>query len=112
MAKPVRPTVVTDGDPTMTDGKKPGGGIGNRDRSGTNTIVGDWQRYETPLLGIVETVAAIKGVEPTDLPPLANYTDTDALNALLTDSEGVTISFEYADVRITASCGGEVTVEH
>lgn len=96
----------------MTDGTKPGGEIGSSAQSDTNTIVADWQRYETPLLGIVETVAAIKGVGPTELPPLANYTDTDALNTVLTDGDGVTISFEYADVCITARCGGEVTVDY
>lgn len=66
---------------------------------------------------IVEAVADAKGVGPTDLEPLYNVLDTDALNSLFHSrprvdalSAGrIQFTYEGFDVEVTAS--GEVTVE-
>jgi len=66
---------------------------------------------------IVETVAANSNTPVTDLPPLFEAVDTDALEALFSPSpddpsrfEG-TVTFPYAGWRITVSADGSVTVD-
>ncbi|WP_254530614.1 HalOD1 output domain-containing protein [Natrinema gelatinilyticum] len=55
---------------------------------------------------IVTGVAALKGVDPTELPPLFEAVDPDALAAIFADTESGRprrghIGFTYADHRIT-----------
>lgn len=66
---------------------------------------------------IVSAVADEKGVDPTDLEPLYNVVDTDALNSLFHSRPRVDaltagcvqFTYEGFDVQVTAS--GDVTVE-
>lgn len=64
-----------------------------------------------PVSKVVETVAQAKGVDPLDLAPLADEVDTDALNTLLTLSDGmVEVSFVYEGYTVTVRSTGRVHV--
>ena len=66
---------------------------------------------------IVQAVADEKGVGPTELEPLYNVLDTDALNSLFHSrprvnaltAGSVQFTYEGFDVQVTA--GGDVTLE-
>lgn len=65
---------------------------------------------------LIESVASVHDVEPTDLPPLQWTLDTDALVALL-DTNGQhdaspTVEFEYANCRVTVDSGGLIQVRN
>jgi len=65
----------------------------------------------SPVVAVVERVAAADGVDPTDLPPLDDRVDADALDQLLTDAAAdVTVEFEYAGYTVVARSGGAVDV--
>ncbi|WP_396613440.1 HalOD1 output domain-containing protein (plasmid) [Haloferax sp. S1W] len=50
---------------------------------------------------IVLSVAAIEGVRPTELPPLAHTLDPDALDQLFHRTENAAISFSYAGYHVS-----------
>lgn len=65
---------------------------------------------------VVLAVSRAKGVEPTELPPLARTINPDALDRLFqtTDDGGSpvdgSVSFEFDGQRVRVHSGGEVTV--
>ncbi|MFB6140740.1 MAG: HalOD1 output domain-containing protein [Halosimplex sp.] len=62
---------------------------------------------------VVSSVAADRGVEPSDLPPLADVMDPDALNDLFGDRSTETdrvLRFTYAERTVTVR-PDEVVVE-
>ena len=72
----------------------------------------DWTDYEQPSTAIVEAVARVTGCEQTDLDPLYQYVDGDALNSLLGNSDtGLMVSFAYGDAWVDISATGSLTVE-
>lgn len=79
-----------------------------------SVVEADWTRYEQPLIAIVETIAAVSGKQPTEMPPLGNAIDVDALTALL-DTQGadrdLSISFRYQGHTITVTDSGALIVE-
>jgi len=65
---------------------------------------------------VLRVVAAHRGVDETELPPLYDAIDPDALDALLasvrTDGpERASVRFEYAGHRITVSDDRTVTID-
>ncbi|NUE02216.1 hypothetical protein HUB97_06905 [Halorubraceae archaeon YAN] len=58
---------------------------------------------------IVETVAANENVEPTDLPPLHYWIDTDAL-ARVVETGATRVEFEYVRYTVVVS-NTEITVQ-
>ncbi len=66
---------------------------------------------------VIVTVADAKGVDPTELPPLHDTVDPDALDALFTtrqDSEGQpsdAVIFTYADRRVMVTRDGQISLE-
>lgn len=61
---------------------------------------------------IVEAVAAATDRAMTDLPPLYDTVDADALDALLNgQSSSVTISFQYADTDVTVNGNGSIEIQ-
>lgn len=59
---------------------------------------------EAPSRAAYVAVAAAKGCDALDLPPLARYVDPDALDAIVdraTDSDGPTSTFQYAGYSVT-----------
>ncbi|MXR53008.1 hypothetical protein GRX03_15520 [Halovenus sp. WSH3] len=80
---------------------------------GQETVRTDWKRYEQPVLAIVEAIAAVEGKRPTDLPPLGEEIDVDALTALLETNqadETITVSFRYQGLDVTLDGRGQLTV--
>ncbi|MWV40098.1 hypothetical protein GRS80_10110 [Natrialba sp. INN-245] len=65
----------------------------------------------SPTVAVIKTVSQATGKCPTDLPPLADYTEPEALDQLLGATEAVTVQFEYdgIDVLIVGS-GVSITV--
>lgn len=65
---------------------------------------------------VVRAVAVIQNVEPTELPPLENAVDPDALSAIFgSDSEASTtdvqVTFVYEGLEITVNSDGNVYLE-
>lgn len=78
----------------------------------TETTVSD---SDSLTVAIVSAVAESKGVSTTDLPPLYDAIDLDALSALFAPTSGEdrahgTASFEYADCGIEFHADGTVAV--
>lgn len=67
------------------------------------------QRYtlgaeEPPSKGVYSFIAVLENCSPLELPPLAEVTDPDAMDSLLTeDAEAWRISFEYCDYDVTVT---------
>lgn len=60
---------------------------------------------------VIQVVAAARDVDATDLEPLYNVVDPDALDSLLSCSDdSVEISFEYAGCEVTVTSDA-VTVD-
>lgn len=64
---------------------------------------------------VVLAVSRARGVEPTELPPLAEVIDPDALDALFAPDGrdaliDVRLRFEFADRTVCVRRGGEVLV--
>lgn len=78
----------------------------------TNTYHARCRPDEVVTTAVVLTVAALHDCDPTDLPPLLNAVDPDALVRLVThDATGETLTrFDYADCSVTVRSTGEITV--
>lgn len=67
---------------------------------------------ELASTNVVLSIAALEGVGPIDLPPLAETVDPDALNRVFSLSAEVngSISFEYAGYDVTVSSDGKLEI--
>lgn len=65
------------------------------------------------VLSIIQKVATKRGVEPTELPPLSETIDTDALTALFENSSknNLCIKFEYCGHIFTINDSDNIAVE-
>lgn len=64
----------------------------------------DWEEAGMPSTAVVEAVATARAVDPTELPPLNDHIDPDALDQLVQETSSVQVSFVYdgADVFVTS----------
>lgn len=75
----------------------------------------DWSMTE-PSTAVIETVAEARNRDPTELEPLYEAVDSDALDALVrsdgrsTAAGAVTVSFEFGDQQVTVDSSGDVVV--
>lgn len=76
----------------------------------TDTVRHSWSRSDRPSTAIVEAVAAATGRAPTDLPPLEYDVDTDALDAVLTGTPPVEVTFPFAGTTVVADGAGDIEV--
>ena len=76
-------------------------------------------RYEWPddtdlSVAVIEAVASVSGRDPTEIEPMYEYVDPDALDALFESGErrtaGSTVSFPVADHLVVAHSDGEIAV--
>lgn len=111
----------------LTSPRGEGGDVEDRadDASGRGRDVGSDEvvrgRYEwsstRPSTAVIESVAAAADRAPTELEPLYNYVDPDALDALVRAgstqaTEGVTtLVFRFDGYDVTVYSDGEVVVE-
>lgn len=71
-------------------------------------VPAEWDRVGQPSTAVIEAVAEATGCDPTDLPPLYEVVDADALDALITrqdplpDTE-VRVQFVYDGVFVTVT---------
>lgn len=66
-----------------------------------------------PSMAIIEEVAAIDGTDPTELPPLYEVIDPEALDALVesaSESE-FEVEFPYSGHEVTVTGDGEIHIE-
>lgn len=63
-----------------------------------------------PATSIVNAISDIKGQDPTELPPLGEAVDMEALDTLLLEGSDVGVSLEYLDLTIQVSSSGEIVV--
>jgi len=69
-----------------------------------------------PSVEIVEAVSDATGRDPTELPPLQESVDADAVDSLLAtgsgdDGAGIYLEFEYHDVDVTVRRDGSIEVD-
>ncbi|WP_227356863.1 HalOD1 output domain-containing protein [Haladaptatus salinisoli] len=74
----------------------------------------DWARNGQPSIAVVEAVAAVTGRDTTDVPPLYDFLNPDALDALATVRGGntvddVRVEFTYDGVEVSVTGDGTVT---
>lgn len=75
----------------------------------------DRDRSDRATTALVEAVATVTGRKPTDLPPLYESVDTDALEALLSSTatrsgRPVSVSFEYAGVEVVVHADQDIEI--
>jgi len=60
------------------------------------------ERHESPSEAIVSTIASERNVTETDLPPLYEQVDPEALDKIVTSyaGEGIQVSFTYSGYHI------------
>jgi hypothetical protein len=77
-----------------------------------STAVRDkWTELDQPSMMVVEAVASATNRSATELPPLQETLDVDALNTLLKGQQSsVTVSFRYADTTVSVSENGSIEV--
>lgn len=81
------------------------------DAAGPATVRHDWTDSGKPSFTLTEAVAAATDRATTDLPPLQDRLDVDALDALLTHAQSpVSVSFTYADTTVSVREDGTVEV--
>lgn len=90
------------------DGKEAAG-------AGPYCVQSDWTRSDGPSQAVVEAVAAVTDRDPTTMPPLYYWVDTDALDGLLThdgadDAAEVHVSFDYDGVDVVVASTGTLEV--
>jgi hypothetical protein len=81
--------------------------------SSERTIHREWTEFDHPTTAIVESLAEVLETDPMDVPPLHDYVDTDALNALVTsptDDGSVTVSFTHERARVLVDSDGHLTL--
>ncbi|TYL36061.1 hypothetical protein CV102_24280 [Natronococcus pandeyae] len=68
--------------------------------------------HETPTTTVVNAVAEIEGIDATELEPLYERIDTDALNVLLDSPKSqIKVAFKYGEYLVEVTKDGDVTVE-
>lgn len=76
-------------------------------RDAQRTIEREWDDETPPSTALVWAVADARAVDPTDLPPLYDIVDADALDALVRDQD-VTMTVEYQGFRATIHGDGRL----
>jgi hypothetical protein len=77
----------------------------------------EWDKTRPASIAVVNAVAEVKETDPLDLPPLQQYLDGDALNAVETwaeseNSKGMIVSFLYHGLRVTIGGGETIRLRH
>lgn len=84
------------------------------ERTDRKPIPRDGATHGAATLAIAEAVGAARDCDPTDLPPLHDYVDTDALDSLLAGAreraECVRLSFRYDGCEVTVESDASTSV--
>ncbi|SEL38175.1 HalOD1 output domain-containing protein [Haloferax larsenii] len=69
------------------------------------------REHDEPLsTNVVLSVAAIEGVRPTELPPLARTIDPDALDQVFCGTDDAILSFSYAGYRVAIHAADRIEI--
>ncbi|MFB6075181.1 MAG: HalOD1 output domain-containing protein [Haloarculaceae archaeon] len=73
----------------------------------------DWRDAGRPSQGVIEALTEVTGRGPTEGPPLQQFVDVDAIDALLSrdGGEDVMVTFRYEDLRVTVSGAGSIRID-
>jgi hypothetical protein len=75
----------------------------------------DWDRREPVSFTVQSALSEVEGRPSTELDPLADYVDPDALEAFFsgkpTELAARTLTFEYEDHRIHVDGTGQVVID-
>lgn len=79
---------------------------------GLHTVRHGWEKPFLPSVTIVEAVAAATNRTATELPPLQQRIDPDALDTLMShgDDAATTVSFRYAGTDVVIEADGVIEV--
>ncbi|MFC7026656.1 HalOD1 output domain-containing protein [Halomicroarcula sp. GCM10025324] len=72
----------------------------------------DWSTVD-PSTGIAEVLADVRGCDPSDIGPLYDLLNSDALDSLVRSpkqSGGCAVLFPYEDLTVSVTGAGEVVV--
>lgn len=89
-----------------------GGGIEYDRQTDTYRAEYDWSTI-APSIAAIESLASLRGVAPTDIDPLYEYVDPDALDGVFeADSAGPTtsVTFEFETDRVAVYGDGTITI--
>lgn len=64
----------------------------------------------TPTIGVVELVSAVSGRNLTDLPPLHDVIDSDALDTVFREHDAGVVVFPYCGFEVVVGADGELTL--
>jgi len=81
--------------------------------SSERTIHREWTEFDHPTTAIVVSLAEVLDTDPMDVPPLHDYVDTDALDALVNptaEDSSVTVSFTHESARVLIDSDGNLTI--
>ena len=89
--------------------------IRSSEMTGQSVFKCSFDADESPSHGVIRAIAAVKGVDPTDLDPLYDFIDPDALNAMFDDTieareSDIRVSFRIEDSKIEVSGDRRITV--
>lgn len=91
--------------------------IGSDHGPDSQTVVTEWESDESPGARVVDALAAVTGKSPTQLRPLYEVIDPDALDRFLDDapiapdrSPDRAVSFRYEGCTVTVRGDGRILV--
>ena len=89
--------------------------IQNSGRAGRSEFECIFDADESPSHGVVRAIAAVKGIEPTDVDPLYDFINPDALDPLFDDAteageSDTRVSFRIDDLEVEVSGDRRITV--
>lgn len=76
----------------------------------------EWGESDSPSTAVIEAVAAATNHDPTDMSPLYDHIDPDALDLLMTSqaadrANAITVAFIYENVAVRIDSRGWVAVQ-
>lgn len=87
-------------------------GVGVEYDPDTDVYYAEFDSTETNAsTAVVESVAEVRHCDPMDLEPLYHSVDTDALDAIIDGSEGVSVSLVANGLSVTIDCGGTLEIK-
>lgn len=87
-----------------------------RERTRNQSVTFEWDEVDSVTREVVEAVATVTGLDPTEFDPLATAIDPDALEALFAPRDGGErrdrgyVQFPVAGHDVTVYAHGEVVV--
>lgn len=64
----------------------------------------------TPTIGVVELVSTVSGMSQTELPPLHDVVDPDALDTVFRDHDVGKVVFPYCGFAVVVSADGRLSL--